>query len=66
MRTESQIFRGAASGAAGGDSVESFPNAGTVVRAGMGLFYDRVPLNVYSFDHYPNQMVTNITRRRYH
>ena len=32
--------------------------AGTVVRAGIGLFYDRVPLNVYSFGDYPNEMVT--------
>ena len=29
----------------------------TVVRAGVGLFYDRVPLNVYSFDQYPSQVV---------
>jgi hypothetical protein len=35
-----------------------FVNAGTVVRAGVGLFYDRVPLNVYSFGDYPNQVVT--------
>jgi Carboxypeptidase regulatory-like domain len=35
-----------------------FANAGTVVRAGVGLFYDRVPLNVYSFGDYPNQLVT--------
>ena len=33
-------------------------HAGTVVRAGFGLFYDRVPLNVYSFADYPNQVVT--------
>ena len=30
----------------------------TVVRSGVGLFYDRVPLNVYSFDRYPEQIVT--------
>jgi len=35
-----------------------FPRAGTVIRAGAGLFYDRVPLNVYAFNHYPNQIVT--------
>jgi Carboxypeptidase regulatory-like domain len=35
-----------------------FANSATVVRAGVGLFYDRVPLNVYSFDSYPNQIVT--------
>ncbi len=35
-----------------------FSGAGTVIRAGFGLFYDRVPLNVYSFDHYPNQTLT--------
>ncbi len=35
-----------------------FANTGTVVRAGFGLFFDRVPLNVYSFNHYPKQIVT--------
>jgi hypothetical protein len=35
-----------------------FASVGTVVRAGIGLFYDRVPLNVYSFGDYPNQVVT--------
>jgi hypothetical protein len=31
---------------------------GTVVRAGFGFFYDHVPLNVYSFNHYPAQVLT--------
>ena len=35
-----------------------FPSTGTVLRAGFGWFYDRVPLNVYSFDHYPSQVIT--------
>jgi hypothetical protein len=35
-----------------------FANTGTVIRAGMGLFYDRVPLNVYSYSHYPKRIVT--------
>jgi len=32
-----------------------FDSAKTVIRAGFGLFFDRVPLNVYSFNHYPRQ-----------
>jgi hypothetical protein len=35
-----------------------FGNTSTVVRGGMGLFYDRVPLNVYSFDRFPEQVIT--------
>jgi hypothetical protein len=31
----------------------------TIVRAGAGVFYDRVPLNVYGFAAYPNQIVTS-------
>ena len=34
-----------------------FAHAGTTFRAGFGLFYDRVPLNVYSFAGYPNAAV---------
>jgi hypothetical protein len=29
-----------------------------VIRAGFGIFYDRVPLSVYSFDSYPQQVIT--------
>lgn len=35
-----------------------FPSAGTLIRAGVGLFYDRVPLNVYAFNQYPSQVIT--------
>ena len=35
-----------------------FSDAGTVVRAGFGLFYDRVPLNVYAFNQYPDRVIT--------
>ena len=31
---------------------------GAVIRAGYGLFYDRVPLNVYTFNRYPDQIIT--------
>jgi hypothetical protein len=30
-----------------------FSDAATSFRAGLGWFYDRVPLSVYAFDHYP-------------
>ncbi|HEX4227769.1 MAG TPA: carboxypeptidase regulatory-like domain-containing protein [Bryobacteraceae bacterium] len=35
-----------------------FADAGTILRAGIGLFYDRVPLDVFSFAQYPNQVIT--------
>ncbi|MDE3167740.1 MAG: TonB-dependent receptor, partial [Acidobacteriota bacterium] len=34
------------------------PGAGTTLRGGAGLFYDRVPLNVYVFNRYPDQIAT--------
>ena len=36
-----------------------FGNQKTVFRAGAGLFYDRVPLGVYAFDKYPEQLLTS-------
>jgi Carboxypeptidase regulatory-like domain len=35
-----------------------FSNQETVVRGGFGLFYDRVPLSVFAFDGYPEQVIT--------
>lgn len=35
-----------------------FADKGTLVHAGFGWFYDRVPLNVYSFHNYPDQTIT--------
>src|SRR6185295_8737961 len=34
------------------------PGQGTTVRGGFGFFYDRVPLNVYVFNKFPDQVVT--------
>ncbi len=36
-----------------------FNNQKTVFRAGYGYFYDRVPLGVYAFDQYPEQVMTD-------
>jgi hypothetical protein len=41
-----------------GVSWNPFTRLGTVIRAGVGLFYDRVPLEVYSFSQYPERVVT--------
>jgi hypothetical protein len=35
-----------------------FANGRTIIRAGTGVFYDRVPLNVYGFAFYPDQIIT--------
>ena len=35
-----------------------FKSARTIVRGGMGVFFDRVPLNVYGFSSYPDQTIT--------
>ena len=34
------------------------PERGTTIHAGFGWFYDRVPLNVYAFHNFPDQIIT--------
>jgi len=59
IRTESQeISESFRVAPRAGIAWNPFARWGTVVRAGFGLFYDRVPLNVYTFDHYPNTVIT--------
>jgi hypothetical protein len=38
--------------------ITPFGSGRTIIRAGLGVFYDRVPLNVYGFALYPDQIIT--------
>ncbi|HVY93345.1 MAG TPA: hypothetical protein VHA14_11370, partial [Bryobacteraceae bacterium] len=60
VRTESQQISGAFRVAPrGGFAFSPFANHGTVIRGGFGIFYERVPLNIYNFNLYPNRVVTD-------
>src|ERR1022692_2071418 len=58
-RVESQQISGAFRAAPrAGLAWNPIPGQGTTVRGGFGFFYDRVPLNVYVFNKYPDQVIT--------
>ncbi|MCU1232864.1 MAG: hypothetical protein JWP63_831 [Candidatus Solibacter sp.] len=58
-RVESQQVSGAFRVAPrAGFAWNPIPGQGTTVRGGFGFFYDRVPLNVYVFNKYPDQAQT--------
>ena len=58
-RVESQQVSGAFRGAPrAGLAWNPIPGQGTTVRGGFGFFYDRVPLNVYVFNKFPDQSIT--------
>jgi hypothetical protein len=41
-----------------GFALTPFKNKSTIIRGGGGVFFDHVPLNVYAFEHYPQQLIT--------
>jgi len=59
VRTESQQVSGAFRVAPrGGVAWNINPRTGTTLRAGFGFFYEHVPLNVYWFNRFPDQVIT--------
>jgi len=57
VRVDSQTCRKHSVRAAG-IAWSPFAHTGTLVQAGYGLFFDRVPLNVYCFNKFPDQSIT--------
>lgn len=58
VRTESQQVSGAFRVAPRLGMAWSPFGTGFIVRGGFGVFYDRVPLNIYTFNRYPDQSIT--------
>ncbi len=59
IRTESQqVSRAVRVAPRAGLAWTLIPDGGLTLRAGFGIFYEHVPLNVYCFNRYPDQVVT--------
>lgn len=44
-----------------GFQTQPWKNRGTIFRGGFGLFYDRLPLNIALFEHWPEEFITTYT-----
>ena len=58
VRFEAQTITSTTRTAPRGGFVWSPDTGKTVVRGGMGIFYDSVPLDIYAFNSYPEQRIT--------
>ena len=44
-----------------GFQTQPWKSSGTILRGGFGLFYDRLPLNIALFEHWPEEFITTYT-----